>query len=159
MKPMPAALAKVEHVLALPVDEVVAVLHGRHLEVFRGRLDLLDRDLAEAGVADDPLVEQRGDGRELLVARHLRIDAVELPQVDHVDAETPAAEMGLLDEIFRAADSGPVVRAGAGESALGGDDHAGRVGVKGLVDEEFRDLGAIGIGRIDEIDVRVPAGA
>ena len=80
-------LAIVEHVLAAAIDEVVAVLHRRDLEDLGGGLDVGDRDFAQAGMADDAVVEQRLDRAELLVARHLRIDAVQLPQIDLLDAE------------------------------------------------------------------------
>ena len=39
-------LAIIEHVLAAAIDEVVAVLHRRHLEHLGGGLDVGDRDVA-----------------------------------------------------------------------------------------------------------------
>ena len=62
-------LAVVEHVLALPVHQVVEVLHGRDREVLLRGLDLLDRHLGQADVADQALVLHLGDRGELLVAR------------------------------------------------------------------------------------------
>src|SRR5262245_49019754 len=43
-------LAIVEHVLAAAIDEVVAILHRRHLEHLRGVVDVGDRNLAQAGM-------------------------------------------------------------------------------------------------------------
>src|ERR1700677_2199376 len=76
------ALAMLQHILARPVGEIVAVLHRRDAEQLRGRFDLLDRDFAQTGMADDALVEQRLDRAELLVPRHAWIDAVQLPEID-----------------------------------------------------------------------------
>ena len=47
MKPMPAALAGVEHVLGVAVDEVVAVLDGDDLDDARARARAPRRDTFE----------------------------------------------------------------------------------------------------------------
>ena len=59
-------LAVVQHVLGLPVGQVVEVLHGGDVEVLAGRLDLLHRDLGEADVADLALVLQLLEDAELV---------------------------------------------------------------------------------------------
>src|SRR5208337_3606641 len=92
--------AIVERRLARPVAEIVAVLYGRNREVFRRRLDLRDIDFGEASAADHPVPEQRLDRVELLVRRHARVDAVQLPEVDGLNAKPPAALVRLLDQIF-----------------------------------------------------------
>jgi hypothetical protein len=79
---------------------------------------------------------------------------MQLPQVDDLDAETPAARMRLLDQIFRPADRNPDVWPGAREPALGRDvDLAIRR--EGLADKLLGKIGAIGIGGVDEVDAKV----
>ena len=72
-------LAVLEDVLGLTVDEVVAVLHRGHLEDLLRRLDLLDGDLGQAEVTDLALVLELLHQPELLLARDLGVDAVQLP--------------------------------------------------------------------------------
>ena len=45
----------------------------------------------------------------------------------------------------------PLIRTGAHEPGLGGDDQTLRVGVKRLRDELLADIGPVGVGGIDEV--------
>jgi len=148
------ALAVREHVLAVAVDDIVAVLHGGDGEHLGRRLDVGDRHLAQAGEADDLVIDELADGGELLVARHLRVDAVELPQVDAFDAEIGAALLRLGDQVVGSAARHPVAGAGPRQAGLGGDDEA-IVRGKHLADEPLRHLGAVRVGRIDESDAEL----
>jgi hypothetical protein len=47
-------------------------------------------------VTDDPFIQQRLDRSELLVARHFRVDAVQLPEPDLLQPELFAAFDRLL---------------------------------------------------------------
>ena len=78
------------------------------------------------------------DGVELLVARHLRIDAVQLPEVDPLDAEAAQARLRLRRAGIRGGRSAPTIGAGPRETALGGDEQA-LVGMQRLADELARD--------------------
>ncbi len=147
-------LAILQHVLAAAVGEVVAVLHGGHGEHPGRGLDLLDRDLAEPGVRDHAVVEQQLDRVELLVARHLGIDAVQLPQRDLLHAQPLAAGVCLAHQMAGVAVGHPDVGRRALEAALGGDGHA-VVRVQRLLDQLLRYFGAIGIGRVDEVDAQL----
>jgi hypothetical protein len=53
----------------------------------------------------------------------------------------------------------PLGRADALPSALGGDDEIGGVGVEGFRDEFFRDVGAVGVCRVDEVDAELDGAA
>jgi len=104
------------------------VLHRRDREELARGLDLLDRDLAQAGMADQPFLLHLCDDAELLVARHLGIDAVELPELDALLLQPTQTHHHALAQVFRPADQLPAVRPAAREAAFGGDDHvlAGR---------------------------------
>ena len=57
-------------------------------------------------------------------ARHAGIDAVQLPEVDALDAEAAHADEHLLAQILRLAAGHPPIGAGPQQAALGGDDEA-----------------------------------
>src|SRR5688572_7727122 len=105
-------------------------------------------------MADDPIVEQRPHGSELRLARHLRVDAMQLPEPDLLHAELLAASDGLAAEIVRIAMHLPRNGTGAPEAGLGRDQEA-LIGIKGLADQFFGDVGTVGIGGIDEIDAEL----
>src|SRR5258705_9867138 len=82
-------------VLAASVDQVVAVLYRRHLKYPAGGLDVGNRDFAQPRVTDDARVQQLAHGAELFIARHVGVDAMQLPQIDLLDPELPEAALGL----------------------------------------------------------------
>jgi hypothetical protein len=69
-------------------------------------------------MADDALVEQGLDRAELLAARHAGVDAVQLPQVDPLDAELVQALARLGDQVVQPALRRPMIRAGAKQPDL-----------------------------------------
>ena len=97
-EPDAVGLAVVEHGLALAVGQVVEVLHGGDRHDRPGRLDLLHRHLGQADVAHLALVDGVLQHAELLLAGHLRVDAVELPQVD---ARRPPRRRRLSSSCWR----------------------------------------------------------
>ena len=99
MKPMLLA-AQYASTSSLPrSDQVVAVLHRRYRKYPAGGLDVGHRDLAQPRMADDAVVQQLAHGAELFVARHARVDAMKLPEIDLLDAELPEAALGLRNQI------------------------------------------------------------
>ena len=83
---------------------------------------------------------------------------MQLPQADRLDAEPAPAGVRLLDQIFRPPQRDPLVGAGAREAGLGGDENRS-VGMQRLADQFLGDVGAVGIGGVDEIDAESPAAA
>src|SRR4051794_6456799 len=147
-------LAVVEDVLGLAVGEVVEVLDGGDLEDLLRGLDLVDRDLREPEMAHLALVLELLHDAELLLARDLRVDAVQLPQVDRVDAETPQAHQAALAQVLGAADGRPDVRPVAREARLRGDGDP-VVRMQRLADEVLGDVRAVGVGGVDEVDAEL----
>ncbi len=143
-----------ELVLARAVAHVVAVLHGRHGKEALGRLNLGHRDFAEARVPDDAVVEQLANGAELLVARHPSIDAMELPEIDPLDAELLQAALGLTNQVRRPSVGLPAVRAGTRETRLRRDQHA-RIRMQRFAQELFGHVGAVAVGGVDEVDAEL----
>ena len=105
-------------------------------------------------MADDAVIEQRSDGGELLRARHLGVDAVQLPEPDLLDAQLLAALDRLLAQILRAPVHLPFAGSGTPETGLGGDQHA-FIGMQRLVDQQLRHVGPVGVGRVDKVDAEI----
>ena len=144
-------LAIGEDVLTGTVGEVVAVLHGGDREHLPRRFDLSDRHFGKPGMGNDALVEKLAHRAELLVARHFRIDAMQLPEIDPLDAEFGKTLLGLTDQIIRTAVGRPLVRAATGEATLGGDQQS-LVGGESFADQLLGNVGAVAVGGIDEVD-------
>jgi hypothetical protein len=143
-----------QHRLALPVHQIVVVLHrggGKH---FACRFNFGHRHFAEPGMSNDAIVQQRLDGGELFAGCHLGINAVQLPQRDGLNPQPRPALVRCRHQIFGIAIGLPAVGARAGQPALGGD-HQTLVGIKRLAQQIFRNLRPIGIGGVDKIDAKL----
>ena len=68
-------------------------------------------------MADLALVLQLLEHAELLLARHLGVDAVQLEEVDALDAEPAQAHLALLAQVLGRPDRLPLAGAGAGQAA------------------------------------------
>src|SRR5205823_3681660 len=74
--------AVVDDLLMLALREVVTVLHGSDRHDLARSLDLLDADLGDADVPDLALLAILADCREACLERRLRIDAMEVVELD-----------------------------------------------------------------------------
>src|SRR5690606_2962098 len=129
-------LAVAQHVFALPVTQVVAVLYGGYLEVTSGSLDLWNAHLAETQQPDEALLLHGAHHVELLVGRYQRVDAMKLPQVDALDTQAPHAQQHAQPQVLWAPDLLPDVGSMTGEAALGRHEHAA-VGLVGVAVQHF----------------------
>jgi len=154
MNPDALLLAVLQDVLGAAVGEVVEVLHGGDLDDLLRGLDLLDVHLGEADVADLALLLHLLEHAELLLARDVGVDAVQLPQVDLIDAEAPQAHLAALPQIVGAPTDRPLTRAGAQKAGLRGELDA-VIGMQRLGDELLGDVGAVGLGGVDEVDTEL----
>jgi len=77
---------------------------------------------------------------------------VELVDGDAVNAEALEAAFDGFAQVIGAGVVDPLGGTDALPSALGGDYEIGWVGMEGFGDEFFGDVGAVGIGGIDEVD-------
>ncbi len=91
------------------------------------------------------------DRAELLVARHFRVDAVKLPKIDALDAKIAQALLRLLDQIFGTPDRNPLIRTVRVNPPLVAMC-TDCVRMQRFADELFGNVGAVGIGGVDEID-------
>ena len=90
------------------------------------------------------------DGIELLVARHVWVDAVQLPKTDLFDAELVPAHARFGDEVIGLSAGHPLARARSSEARFGRDENAD-VRMQRLADEFFGNIGSVRIRGVDEI--------
>jgi hypothetical protein len=105
-------------------------------------------------MTDDAVIEQRLDRAELLVARHLGVDAVQLPKTDPLHPELLAALERFLAQPFRPPVRRPNAWARTRQPGLGGDQHAA-IRMERLADELLRQVRPVGIGSVDEVDAEL----
>ena len=96
---------------------------------------------------------------DLLLQRHLLVDAVQLEEVDRLEAEPAQAQLALLAQVLGPADRPPVPGPRPGQPGLGRDHQIVAVRVKGLVDQPLGHLGPVGVGGVDEVDARLDGAA
>jgi len=84
---------------------------------------------------------------------------VELIEVDVVDPQAAETAFAGGSQMFRAAVFDPLVGAGALESTLGGDYQVGGIRMQRFGDELFADVGAVGVGGVDEVDAEFDGAA
>ncbi len=83
---------------------------------------------------------------------------MELVELDALEAQPSQAARAGLAQMLRPAVGMPLVRAAARQATLGGDDEIVRVGVQGFGDQPLRDLGALCVRRVDQVDVQIDRG-
>jgi hypothetical protein len=78
--------ATLDDVLRVSLDDVVGVLDRRDRANPESALELVDRDVREADVANLSLMAKLRERPDGLLQRHARIGSVKLVQVDPVEA-------------------------------------------------------------------------
>ena len=105
-------------------------------------------------MGDHALVQQLLHRQELVAARHPAVNAVQLPERYPVQTQLAATFVGARDQVFGAAVDVPHVGPAAREAGLGGDDQP-VIGMQRLVDQLFGNIGAVGVGGINEVDAQL----
>jgi len=89
------------------------------------------------------------------LVRHLRIRPVELVELDRVQSQAAERPLARLAQVVGIAIGIPLIRTGPHEPALGGDQEAFRVGMKGLGNQPPRSHPGRRIGGVDQVDAQV----
>lgn len=97
------ALAIIDDIFAGTIREIVRILDGRHREDVPCRLNLFNSHLAQDRVADHTVVQQRPYCREVFVSADLRVNAVRLPKVNLLPAQSLPAAQRLADHVVQVA--------------------------------------------------------
>jgi hypothetical protein len=137
------------------VGHVVAVLHRDHLHDLARLRELLQRDVRDAHVQDLALVLKLLERADGVLVGHLRIGRMQLVQVDPVELQPPQAGLAAFLQALRPGVARPLAGAGPPQAALGGDHEAGGVGMQRLGDQVLAHLGAVRVGRVDQVDAEL----
>jgi hypothetical protein len=116
------------------------------------------RDVRDADVTDLARLLRLDEEPQRLRERDRGIGAVELVEVDPLDAQAPQAALERGAQMVAAAVGVPLPRAAAREAALGRDNNA-VVGRQRLRDQLLADVRTIGIGGVDEVDTELDGAA
>ena len=141
-----------QHRFTAAVREVVAVLHRRHRKYPPSGFDVGHRDFAQPRMANDAVVKESAHSAELFVARDSRIDSMELPEIDLLDAESPEAAFGLCNQIRGTSIGNPLVGTRTRQTRLGSDKQP-FIGVKGLADQFLRNIGINRLTRFNRLGI------
>src|SRR5580704_14355377 len=79
---------------------------------------------------------------------------MKLPESDLLDAGLPETALGLPNQVSGPAVRGPLARPRTREARLGGDEQS-LIGAKRLANQLLRHIGAITVGRVDEVDAQL----
>src|SRR3954453_10947145 len=145
-------LARLQDAVGAAVVEVVAVLDGDDVDGGARPLELLTAHVRDADVADLALALQVAERAERLLDRHVRVDGVQLVEIDPLQAEPPQAALAALAQPLGAAVAVPAPRSGTHEAALRRDHEAVRIRMERLRDQLLADVGAVGVGGVDQRD-------
>ena len=97
----------VEHVFGRAVVEVVFVLHRDDLRDLAGALELGDVEVGDADVPDLARALRVHQRPERILERHLRIDRVQLVEVDALELQALQAAVDRLLQVLGPAVLGP----------------------------------------------------
>ena len=154
----------VDQGVVVAVGQVVVVLHA-HDVGDRLRLDHLGgRDVAQADVADQPLVPEVGQHRHLL-GDGSRLRAMARPHhavvddVERVQAQVAEVVVDAFCQVFGRDGRLPRLVVRAAGTELGDDHHPCRVRVQGLPDDLVGDVRSVEVGRVDMVHAGRDGGA
>src|SRR5262249_47473480 len=137
------------------IREVVLILDGRDWNDATRCLDIRNNHFGEASMLNLALFLKISQRSELIVGRNLGVDAMQLEQVDTLDAQPSDAHLALLSEVFGSAQWNPLVRTSPGKSSLCGNNKAFGVRMQRLANYFFTDMRSVGICCVDKIDSEV----
>ena len=141
--------------MRLAVHEVVQVLNSDDVGDLTRLLDLVDAHLGKPERRDLPLVLHGLQLADLVGQWYLPVDAMQLQQVDAIDAEAAQAHLDLLAQVRRASDHMPLARAGTHEAGLRRDEHLLRVRVQRLAQDLLAHVRTVRISGVDEVDAEL----
>ena len=115
-----------------------------------GAADGARAGLAEAEVADLALLHEAGHGADRVFDRHVRIDAVDIIEVDHIDPHALEARLAGDRHIVGPAVDAAALAAGPADVAeFRGDEIFVAPAFDRLADELFVDACGIGVGGVE----------
>src|SRR5437763_10540247 len=108
---------------------------------------------------DFPFALKLADDPELVVFRDIRIDPMQLPEIDALQPQPAQAAFESFPQPLRPAVDRPLIRTGALEAAFRGDDETLRIRIECFGDQLFADVRTIRLRGVDEIDAELDGAA
>ncbi len=149
------ALTIIHHVVPFTIGEAVAVLHRDDRDNFASSLDVLLRNVGQSDQANLPFVSQLSQRLHGCFKRHDGIRNMQLINVDPLQTQSLEASLNCLAKVCRSCIVGPLVRAGTIPASFGGDYKTSRVRKQSFGNQFLAYLWAVGICRIDQIDIKL----
>ncbi|TMI15399.1 MAG: hypothetical protein E6H38_07475 [Betaproteobacteria bacterium] len=151
----PKFFAGLQHVFRIAIAQAVAVLHRDDRHDFPRLLELLDGHVRDADVADLAFALHVGERAERNLERHLRIDRMELIEIDALQPQALQAAFQILLEFFGSAVRVPAAGARSRYAAFAADDEAFRIGMQGFGDQDLAGMRAVAFGGVEEVDAEL----
>src|SRR5712671_2751219 len=151
--------AELEDRLRGPVEGAVSVLDRHDRRQLLRPLRVLDGHVREADVPDLAFGLEFHQGSDRFLVRNIRIGAVKLIDIDLFDPQTLEAPLTCGAEVLGTPVRYPLPWPWTDEPAFGGDHELLRIRIQGLGDQSLTDLGAVGIGGVDEVDAELERAA
>src|SRR5215467_9491094 len=123
-----------------------------------GAPDGVGAGLAEAEMADLALLDEPRHGADGVLDRHVRVDAMDVIEIDHLDAEPLEARLAGDRHIVGLAVDAAALPAGSADVAeLAGNEELVALALDRLGDQLLVDAGRIGVRRVEHGDAEVDA--
>ena len=151
----PVALAPVDERVVVPLGDAVAVLDRDDRHDLPRPIELPLADVREPDVPHLPLGTQLRQRAHGLLERHVRVYAVELVDVDPVEAEATQATLARPAQMLRPTIRMPAAVTRPGQPALRRDHHALGIGMQRLGDQPLAHLRTVRLRRVDEVDAQL----
>src|SRR6266576_3422440 len=149
------ALTIIDHVVPFAVRKAIAVLHRDNWDDLACSLDVLLRDVGQRDQANLAFVSQLSQRFDRGLKRDDGIRDMQLINVDAVQAQSFEASLNRLAKVRGSGIVGPLVRAGTIPTSLSGNHETSRVGEQRLGDQLLTYVWAVGIRRVNEIDIKL----
>ena len=104
---------------------------------------------------DFPLALKFADRAELILLGDIRIDAVQLPEIDALEPQAAKTAFQPFAQTVRPAVDRPLSRAGAFEPAFRGDHQSFGIRMERFGDQFFADVRSIRFRCVDEVDAEL----
>src|SRR5439155_15813848 len=112
-------------------------------------------DVRQPDVADLAFALHVGERAERNLERHLRIDRMQLIEIDALQPQALQAAFQVLLELFGPAVGVPAAGARSRYAALAADDEAFRIVMQSFGDQDLAGMRAVAFGGVEEVDAEL----